>query len=560
MERKSKATKPAAKRATKKQLTLMSAVETIVDKADNSQLSDKFMLQCKDEIQFIADAYGITPMQAILFCIVIECGPSNVTHYELPRYLNMRNVKALSFGADINALVKMRLMRFRDNSKGSFGIPEHIINALRENKALVKPSFEVNDCDILLEKIGDWFEALSLEHLSLEDFQYDLLHLLADNDGIGFARQVLDLKLSDSNRSLLAFFCSQLINEDDSKITSRQFRDLFPAKTAFKRTVNMLGEGSHPLMKMGLIEHVCEDGMANTSLFTLTDKARNGLLAEFNLNMPEEKLNNVLKPDSITAKAMFYPKSMTKQINELSTFLDPENFLQIQDRMLKSGLRTGFACLFYGAPGTGKTETVYQLARHTGRSIMLVEVPQIKSKWVGDSEKNIKALFDRYREIVKRSDVAPILLFNEADAIFGVRKQGAESAVDKMENSIQNIILQEMENLQGILIATTNLETNLDGAFERRFLYKVKFEKPDVGVRSQLWQEMIPDLSKDDADVLANAYELSGGQIENVARKDTANRILYGNSNPADRLACLMDYCKAEGLQSTDRPHRIGFN
>ena len=153
MERKSKATKPAAKRATKKQLTLMSAVETIVDKADNSQLSDKFMLQCKDEIQFIADAYGITPMQAILFCIVIECGPSNVTHYELPRYLNMRNVKALSFGADINALVKMRLMRFRDNSKGSFGIPEHIINALRENKALVKPSFEVNDCDILLEKI-----------------------------------------------------------------------------------------------------------------------------------------------------------------------------------------------------------------------------------------------------------------------------------------------------------------------------------------------------------------------------------------------------------------------
>ena len=552
MEGKSKSTKPAAKCATKKQLTLMSAVETIVDKADDSQLNDKFMQQCKDEIQFIADAYGITPMQAILFCIVIECGPSNVTHYELPRYLNMRNVKALSFGADINALVKKRLMRFRDNSKGSFGIPEHIINALRENVALVKPSFEVKDCDTLLEKIGEWFEALSLEHLSLEDFQYDLLHLLTDNDGIGFARQILDLKLSDSNRSLLAFFCSQLINEDDSKITSRQFRDLYTANTAFKRTVNMLGEGSHPLMKMGLIEHVCEDGMANTSLFTLTDKARNGLLAEFNLNRPEEKLNKMLKPDTITAKAMFYPKSMTKQINELNTFLEPEKFLQIQDRMLKSGLRTGFTCLFYGAPGTGKTETV-------GRSIMLVEVPQIKSKWVGDSEKNIKALFDRYREIVKRSDVAPILLFNEADAIFGVRKQGAESAVDKMENSIQNIILQEMENLQGILIATTNLETNLDGAFDRRFLYKVKFEKPNADVRSQLWQEMLPGLSKDDADVLAKAYELSGGQIENVARKDTANRILYGNSNPADRLSTLMDYCKAEGLQSTSKPQRIGF-
>lgn len=559
MERKSKATKPAAKRATKKQMTLMNAVETIVDKAYASQLSDKFMQQCKDEIQFLADSYGITPMQAILFCITLECGPRNVSHYELPQYLDLRRVKALSFGADINALVKMRLMRFRDKDKDSFCVPEHIINALRENVALVKPSFEVKDCDMLLERIGDWFEALSFERLSLEDFQYDLYYLLKDNTGIGFARQMLDLKLSDNNMTLLAFFCSQLVNEDDIKIAPRQFRDLFSSNVAFKRTVNLMAGGSHPLMKLGLIEHVCEDGIANTSLYTLTDKARNGVLAEFSLKETEVKLSDVLKPDSITAKAMFYPKSMTQQIDELGTFLDREKFSQIQERMTENGFRTGFTCLFYGSPGTGKTETAYQLARNTGRSIMLVDIPQIKSKWVGDSEKNIKALFDRYREMVKRSDVAPILLFNEADAIFGVRKQGAENAVDKMENSLQNIILQEMENLQGILIATTNLATNLDSAFDRRFLYKVKFEKPDVSVRSSLWQEMLPGLSKEDADALAKAYELSGGQIENVARKDAANRILYGDINPADRLAALMDYCKAEGVQSIDTPKRIGF-
>lgn len=88
----------------------------------------------------------------------------------------------------------------------------------------------------------------------------------------------------------------------------------------------------------------------------------------------------------------------------------------------------GFACLFYGAPGTGKTETVYQLSRLTGRNIMVVDVPQIKSKWVGESEKNIKALFDRYREQVKRAKHTPILLFNEADAIIGIRKNGASSA------------------------------------------------------------------------------------------------------------------------------------
>ena len=109
---------------------------------------------------------------------------------------------------------------------------------------------------------------------------------------------------------------------------------------------------------------------------------------------------------------------------------------------------------------------------------MQVNISQIKSCWVGESEKNIKGLFDNYRELVKKSEVTPILLFNEADAIIGVRKEGAQSAVDKMENSLQNIILQEMETLDGIMIATTNLQENMDKAFERRFLYKIKFDRP----------------------------------------------------------------------------------
>lgn len=89
-------------------------------------------------------------------------------------------------------------------------------------------------------------------------------------------------------------------------------------------------------------------------------------------------------------------------------------------------MRKGFACLFYGSPGTGKTETAYQIARKTGRDIMIVNVSEIKSCWVGESEKNIKALFDRYREYVRSYEVAPILLFNEADAIIGIRQEAAQ--------------------------------------------------------------------------------------------------------------------------------------
>jgi SpoVK/Ycf46/Vps4 family AAA+-type ATPase len=188
---------------------------------------------------------------------------------------------------------------------------------------------------------------------------------------------------------------------------------------------------------------------------------------------------------------------------------------------------------------------------------MVVDVTQIKSCWVGESEQNIKGLFDRYRALVKKNDVAPILLFNEADAVLGIRQEGAQRADDKMENSIQNIILQEMETLDGIMIATTNLEENFDPAFERRFLYKIKFEKPDTTVRQKIWQQMIPELTDDNARQLASTFDFSGGQIENIARKHNINMVLYGEQE--NLLDTLMEYGTSEKISSNRIYNRIGF-
>ena len=188
---------------------------------------------------------------------------------------------------------------------------------------------------------------------------------------------------------------------------------------------------------------------------------------------------------------------------------------------------------------------------------MQVNVQEIKSMWVGESEKNIKALFDRYRSCVEKSEVAPILLFNEADAIIGKRQEGAERAVEKMENSIQNIILQEMETLDGILIATTNLVQNMDKAFERRFLYKIRFNKPSLEARLRIWQSMLPDLPEADLRALAGKYDFSGGQIENIARHYAIDSILHG-----DAAACMeniMEHCEGERIGSV-KTGGIGFH
>ena len=221
-----------------------------------------------------------------------------------------------------------------------------------------------------------------------------------------------------------------------------------------------------------------------------------------------------------------------------------------------AGFRCGFACLFYGGPGTGKTETALQLARQTGRDILQVNISQIKSMWVGESEKNIKQIFDSYRSLVSERRVTPVLLFNEADAIIGKRQEGAERAVDKMENSLQNIILQEMETLDGILIATTNLAQNMDKAFERRFLYKIKFERPTAEARMSMWTEMIPALKEEDVRFLAAKYDFSGGQIENIARHYTIGNILHGSTD--DMVGEIAAYCESERL-ITKEIRKIGF-
>ena len=152
--------------------------------------------------------------------------------------------------------------------------------------------------------------------------------------------------------------------------------------------------------------------------------------------------------------------------------------------------------------------------------------------------------------------MTPILLFNEADAVIGIRKEGAERAVEKMENTIQNIILQEMETLDGILIATTNLAQNMDKAFERRFLYKVKFAKPTLEAKASIWHEMIPILSEEESHSLASKYDFSGGQIENIARHYTIDSILHGATE--NLLETLLRHCDNERLDRKGR-RTIGF-
>ena len=539
--------------------SILQLMDLLSERSDDSKLGDGFWADNQDAAAALAARLGITPLQAVLLSICLCHGPRNVDYNDISRHLDISNIRALEYSEELNTLIRARYLKFHDaKDEDSFDVPRTVIRAFKNNDIPELPKKTELNIHELFDRLNDYFEDLDDNAIAPGELYHELKELFEANEHLSFVRELSGLKIDSCNNwMVLVIVCHYLINKDDDRITFGQIEDVFRSRSSFNEAKTSLKEGTHFLMQEGLVEHVCENGIANTSMIHLTTKARQILLSEFQLKTSETTVAGLTRPESLIEKTLFYTGSNEEQVDELEAFLMPERYKEIRERMKASGYRSGFACLFYGSPGTGKTETVYQLARKTGRSILAVNVPEIKSKWVGDSEKNIKAVFDRYRMLVQRSGTAPILLFNEADAIFGQRMEGAQNAVDKMENSIQNIILQEMESLDGILIATTNLTQNLDPAFERRFLYKIQFDRPDVTVREKIWHTMIPSLSTEECHNLAEMYDLSGGQMENVSRKFTINAILHGDVT--DRMEVLRSYCGAEKLENKTQSKRIGF-
>ena len=259
----------------------------------------------------------------------------------------------------------------------------------------------------------------------------------------------------------------------------------------------------------------------------------------------------------IKSKQLYYSKQNQKDLEVISELLSEPKWQKVRENLREHDKRQGFNCLFHGAPGTGKTETVLQLARQTGRDIMQIDISSVRDKWYGETEKTVKDIFVQYARLVKKSKRTPILLFNEADAILSVRSDISNShSTDKTENAIQNILLQEMENLEGIMIATTNLADNLDKAFERRFIYKVKFEQPSIKAKAAIWKSQLSDLDDTEADYLAQYFNFSGGQIENVARKVFVEKLLF--SRPVE-MKRIKELCEEEKLEKDTVYQPIGF-
>jgi hypothetical protein len=201
-------------------------------------------------------------------------------------------------------------------------------------------------------------------------------------------------------------------------------------------------------------------------------------------------------------------RSAVQRVLQQITVLDDWGFAQGRTE------RRGVRMLFFGPPGTGKTLAAEVMAQALGVDMLVVDLAALVSKWIGETEKNLAAVFD----VAERSRA--LLLFDEADALFAKRTE-TQDAHDRYANLETAYLLQRLERYEGVAVLTTNLRSNLDKAFSRRFEYIVEFPEPDAATREALWRLHLPSTAPLAATVnlseLATWYPISGAQIKNAA-------------------------------------------
>ena len=440
------------------------------------------------------------------------------------------------------------------------GVGEHSVKLTNEGvrlflgdvaKVFIKP-IEGLDCYGFASAVNKIYRDADEDRPGFsEEIKKKMFRLEVANGRLPFVTK-LEMDYDDLDRFLFYMVCYECMENESFALSDLSC--IYP-KTQAVRIAHMLKTEEHPLQKGKLVE-CSKQGFFDNSALTLTDEGKRlffGNDAKYFMEKVGDR--DYFLPEKIVERKLFFGSDTQSQLDLLKKSLEESNYKTLRKRLEEKGMQRGIAALLYGPPGTGKTESVMQIAKATGRAIYHVDISSTKSCWFGESEKLIKAVFKKYEDICEHSELRPILLFNEADGIFSKRKDSNSSNVAQTENTIQNIILEEMERLDGILIATTNMADNLDGAFERRFLFKIKFEKPVLEARKCIWLSKMPSLANEDAQTLATSFAFSGGEIDNIVRKAAIMEVLEGKEPCIEDIKKL---CREEKMHGENA--KIGFS
>lgn len=544
------------------------AIEVVSSALKDSGYNVKKTQKYTQALSHLTEYFQSSEGEAQLLCMVIwHFFGSNGSSYALQYIasdINCNPMKIIAWNGYVISLIERGYLVYVDDwltnyNNLDFNVSLDVLEGVIKNCEIrIGRNSETLDYVGFVSNVADRYEKRRRNERSSYSLHSELNCYESKHCDIPFVKKTMELINDSWARFMFYDICNDFIQGGKSNLNATVF-DLYDSAMRFKIANELMNE-THILFKKSLIEFDKKGNMNDASL-TLSQKGKELLFGE-EVSLYDQRIDEKLlvKPENIKEKHLFYSPENQKSIDNLKNALTDETLQKIQERLKEENMPVGVAVLLYGGPGTGKTETVYQIARETGRPIVHVDISDTKSCWFGESEKIIKNVFKSYHNmcdavIRQGNGKMPILLFNEADAVFGKRKNTETSNVAQTENAIQNIILEEMENLKGIMIATTNLTENLDAAFERRFLFKLHFENPSVESKKAIWMDKLPWIEESTAEKFATNFDFSGGEIENVVRKATMNEVITGKRASMEELE---EMCRVEKLE-TKSSRRVGF-
>ncbi len=522
---------------TKLTFKAIDSIENIYHLSKGSQLNETFFEAAKSNLVLLSPYLQLSEIETVLFANAFVMWFEESSFAKIFEHFGMTSFQVLKYRDSIEVLYQRNLLMNKEGRKKqitSYDLSQSVINTISRNEAIKFQNkkervAEKNFVD-LLEEFDGMSDQLDSNTIHLFDFCDYIEMLRTENLEMPIFREIKNYQLD----LFETFFFLDAIwdtiscgdNDFNTNIQST-VSDYFKQKSQALYNIKKLVNKETKLSKLGLIE-ISNETFMNKPHAKLTKKVTDFLRDHQDLVIDDvsNEHSKLMAPQKIPQKTLFFNPAEEEQLTQISNILEDSQFKKMQLRLKEKAMPTGITAIFHGVPGTGKTESVYQMAKESGRSIFKVDISETKSMWFGESQKLVKKIFTQYQDLKRSTDLCPILLCNEADAIIGKRKSAGSSNTADTENAIQNIFLEEMENFDGILFATTNLVENMDAAFERRFLFKVKFDQPSTENAAKIWREKLPVLTQKESLKLAENFNFSGGEMENIARKCTMHELL----------------------------------
>ncbi|MEC5165950.1 hypothetical protein RCH18_001684 [Flavobacterium sp. PL11] len=550
-----------------KEITILKAVEKVHQVSKHGKLDFDRYIDVLPEIGHISAYFQISDIQSILVAsfISLSCF-DEIELNELIIYFGVEKVGLLSYLNDIEYLVNKNILakdRHGNILRTDYCVKKDLLDFLVSNTKIPSELISIQPREdnfyAFLKDIDKLSNAKDEKEIRYNSFLYKFKKLLQDNKKFPLVNYACEhLEPIDSFIFFDTIIDAIAIGDNNFNTAFQKTVDDFTnSKSDTFKYVSTFLLGKTKLNKLNLVEKD-KNEFANRHHLKLSAKTIKMLHDLEGIAFLQKDSNNdkLIYPDKIQKTNLFYNPLEKQLLEPIVNSMSHSSFTNLQKRLKDNHLPVGVPVLFYGAPGTGKTETVYQIAKKYKRPIFKVEISETKSMWFGESQKLVKKIFTDYYEFKKQEKVCPLLLFNEADAVIGKRKSAGSSSVSDTENAIQNILLEELENFDGILFATSNLVANLDPAFERRFLFKIKFDTPSLENAAKIWKNKLPTITPKEASFLANSYKFSGGEMGNIARKCIMEEVVLGNKLTFEKI---ITFCDSEKWEKSAITTKIGF-